>query len=105
MSHAMIIGEGAGKKLLDAVSVIGPSEPWFPVAANKTFHVIITGTATVTIEVTNDATLDDTPTTDNWVTLATVTTSGGVENSQPWKAVRARVVSLLVGTVTVILGT
>jgi len=101
----MIIGEGASKKLLDAVAVIGSSEPWFPTTVNRTFHVIITGIAEVVIEVTNDATLDDTPTTDNWITLATITTSGGVENNQPWKAVRARVVFLLVGTVTVILGT
>lgn len=105
MSHAVIIGESAGKKLLDAVVVLGPSEPWFPTAANKTFHIIITGIATVTIEVTNDAVNTDTPVTNNWIVLATVTATGGVENSQPWKAVRVNVTALVTGTVTVILGT
>lgn len=105
MSHAVIIGESAGKKLLDAAVALGPGEPWFPTAANKTFHVIITGIATVELQVSNDAVLDDNPVTNNWVVLATVTSTGGVENSQPWKAVRANVTALVAGSVTVILGT
>lgn len=105
MTHAVILGEGSSKKLLDAVSVIGPSEPWFPTASGKTFHIIITGTATVEIQVTNDAVNSDIPLTANWLTLFTTSVSQGLENTMPWKAVRANVTALVVGTVSVILGT
>lgn len=107
MSHAYIVGEGATKKLLDEVSIIGPGTPWFPVAKDKTFHVDITGIADVRIEVSNDLSHDDCGviTVVSWIELADAQNTCGFENVGPWKAVRARVDSLITGTVTVILGT
>ena len=48
------------------------------------------------IEASNDRT--------NWVTLATITASGGYESDAPWKFIRANVSVFTSGTVTVLLG-
>lgn len=107
MSHAVILGESATKRLLDEVSIIGPGDPWFPVSTYVTYHVIITGVADVRLEVSNDVGSDDCGNVivNSWVELADSQSTCGFQNVGPWRAVRARVDSLVVGTVTVILGT
>lgn len=108
MSIARIIGESATKVLLNAVTVTGASDAWLPVASHKTFHIIITGTATVRIQATNNVMtgVSPSPLAANWITLGIASATMGFENGFPWKAVRANVTSIgAVSSVTVILGT
>ena len=108
MSNAYIIGESATKVLLDAVTVSGASNAWLPVSIFKSWHIIITGVATVAIEVTNNVMTGVTPSplAANWLQLAKTTKTFGFENhGGAFKACRANVLSISSGNVTVILGT
>ena len=87
---------------MDEQSVVGPGVHWKPVARDRTFQLVFTGaTCVVDIEVSNDEI--------NWLphsqfSLAAPGTDG-IASSATWKYVRANVVSISDGTVTVLLGT
>lgn len=106
-NHAIIIGESSSKILLDAVTVTGASAAWLPVAANRSFQIIITGVATVRLQITNNVMtgVAPSPLAANWVTFAITSSTVVFENNSPHKAVRANVTSISSGSVTVILAT
>lgn len=106
-NHSVIQGESATKFLLDAVTVTGASSAWLPVANNRSFQIVITGTASVAIEGTNNVMtgVAPSPLAANWIRLAITPVTRGFEINGPWKAVRANVLSLSSGSATVILGT
>jgi len=86
---------GVVTTLLNAVSQAGAGSTVQPDKTARVYQITITGTATVAIE----ASCDDS----NWVTLASVTASGGYESTAPWPYVRANVTSYTSGTVTVLM--
>lgn len=107
MSNAIIVGESATKFLLDAVTIVGASAAWLPVANNRSILITITGIASVAIEATNNVITGVTPSplAANWIRLAVTPVTRGFEINGAWKACRANVLSISSGTVTVILGT
>lgn len=83
--------------LLKAVAVAGPGASVEMESVKKTFHVTITATASVAIEVSNDGV--------GFIALAPAVTATNILTSQdPWKYVRANVVSYTSGTITVLMG-
>jgi uncharacterized membrane protein len=67
-------------------------------ALARTIQAVITGSASVDIEVSNDGV--------NAVKVQTgITASGGYVDNDPWQYVRANVTSLSSGAVSVIMGT
>ncbi len=81
--------------LLNAVSVTGPGPATRVEALHKSFQVIITGTATAAVQVSNDGV--------NWEELFESTASEGVDYMGAWAMYRATVKSRSSGTITVIL--
>lgn len=84
--------------LLNAVTVTGPGASVQVDSLRKTFHIMITGIAVVTIE----ASLDN-------VTFGTlfpsVSSTSLLSDIDPWLHIRANVVSITSGSVTVKMGT
>lgn len=89
--------------LLDGVSAVGASAPVQPIGEDKTFDIVITGVATVLIEVSNNRNAYAAPESATWHTLATITASGAYSNNEAWATLRARVSSYTSGTITVIM--
>lgn len=84
-------------KLLDAVTVAGPGASVEMKSVKKTFHIIITATASVTVEVSNDNV--------SFVAIQPAVTATNILSSDdPWKYVRANVTAYTSGTVTVVMG-
>jgi len=85
--------------LMQNQGVTGPGN-WVNInpAQSRTIQVVITGTATVDIEVSNDGV--------NAIKIQTgITASGGYVDVDPWQYVRANVTSIASGTVSAIMGT
>lgn len=82
--------------LLDAVMAAVTSVAVIPTTRQKTFQIVITGIATVVVEVSNDGT--------TFLPLQPgIVVSGVIEDSAPWKFVRVRVLSYTSGSVTAVL--
>lgn len=102
---AIIIGQGNTETLLPATTNSAATGPSLKlVSMNKTIQAILSGTATVVIEVSNDPLVETTPASATWVTLITTSVSGGWVNNEPWKYWRARVSAYTSGTIAVYAG-
>ncbi len=66
------------------------------IKGKKTFHVVITGTATVVVEASMDGS--------NYEQLLTTTADGIWENDAPWSRIRAVSSSMSSGTAKVYMG-
>lgn len=101
MGHNVFVKTGKTFDLLPITSSVGPG-PWMARDASQiTLHVISTGAAIVTFDVSNDgvnAIANTIPT----INLASAG-SDGTTNDAPWKFIRARVTSVA-DTVKVIAG-
>lgn len=80
--------------LLDAAAATGPGLAVRLSAERKAFQMIITGTATAAVEVSNDGA--------NWEELFESTASEGVDHLGAWAMYRANVKAWTSGTVTVL---
>lgn len=120
--YGVIIGEGAAHDLVKAVAATGPGAPRHVIAKDKSFQAILTGTATVVVEGSNDPqvaldVLSETgPDLAVWVPIRdtgdpatapdiSFTVDGGQSNDEPWKWVRANVTAFTSGTVSVYMAT
>lgn len=84
--------------LLNAVTIPTTSQVQTLAAVRKGFHIIITGTATVSIEASNNGT--------DFITLPpAVTASALIANNDVYKFYRANASAVTSGTVTVIMST
>ena len=101
---AIIIGQGNTEVLLPATSALATGDAHKLVSMNKSFQTIITGTATVIIEASNDPLVETNVAASTWVTLFTDSASAGHIDNGPWKYYRARVSAYTSGSVTVIAG-
>lgn len=81
--------------LHNVASTLGASQS-IKAGKDKTLQVIITGSATVEWQISNDN--------QNWETIATATNSGAFENSGKWAYTRTEITAYTSGTVTTILG-
>ena len=86
-----LIGHGTVRPLHVAAAATGASDSVRTVGINKGFQIIISNTATVDIQISNDNT--------NWKTIYTSTASEFVENSTPCRWVRTNITSYTSGTV------
>lgn len=84
--------------LIDAAAITN-GRSVTPDMLNRSFQAILTGTATALIQGSND------PAQAAWVTLSTITASGGFTSNDPYKYIRARVSDYTSGTVSVYMGT
>lgn len=101
---SVVIGQGNTNVLLSGSTAANTGEARHLVAKDKTFQVIITATATVIIEASNDPRVETDLTNAVWVTLYTDSSSAGHYNAEPWKYYRARVSSYGSGSITVYAG-
>lgn len=89
-----VLEDGNVVTLLDGVSATGASESVIMTPGMKNFQIVISNTATVAIQASNDGT--------NWETLTTATSSGMYDYSGSARNYRANVTAYTSGTVTVI---
>lgn len=120
LGYSTIIGEGAVHPLLVDVAVTGPGAPRHIISQNKSFVAILTGTATVVIEGSNDpqvrVDIRDGTALATWVAIRdtgdpatapdiSFTATGGQSNDEPFQFVRANVTAFTSGLVSVYAGT
>lgn len=117
MAEQVIIGEGSYHVLLNGASATGVGSSRHPFAKDKSFHAILTGTATVVVEGSNDPRVITDPANAVWISIRdtgsnvagppaiSFTATGGQSNNEPWKHVRANVTAFTSGTVSVFIGT
>lgn len=117
MAESVLVGEGSYHVLLNAVAATGSGSAKHPFAKDKSFQAILTGTATVIVEGSNDPRVITDPTNAVWVGIRdtgstaagppaiSFTASGGQSNDEPWRHVRARVTAFTDGTISIFLGT
>lgn len=117
MAEQVIIGEGSYHVLLNAVAATGAGVAIHPFAKDKSFHAILTGTATVTVEGSNDPRVITNPSAAVWIAIRdtgsnvagppviSFTATGGQSNNEPWRHIRANVTVFTSGTVSVFMGT
>lgn len=85
--------QGVALTLLDAVGATGASKEFTPSTYKVNFQIIISATATCTIQGSLDGT--------NWTTVGTAATATGwVLADAPYKYLRANVTAFTSGTVT-----
>lgn len=82
--------------LLNAAAATGAGAASTFKALNITYQAVVTGTATVEVQGSNDGT--------NWVQIANFTASGASTKADAFKYVRANVTAYTSGAVTVIAG-
>jgi len=87
-------------QLLSAAAATGASNVVEPRGACRSFQVVISDTASVELQVSNDPLASTDPASATWVTAETVTASGGYEHSEvSWRYTRANVSAYTSGTV------
>lgn len=96
----MPLTSNATTPLLLAAAALGDTgRTVAPGVVARTFQSILTGTATVVIEVSND------PLQLTWFTLFTHTVNSAANSTSVYKYVRARVTAYTSGTITVYMAT
>lgn len=91
--------ESAITPLLIGAAAVGAGRAVAPTMVERTFHMILTGTATVHIEVSND------PAQLVWASIGSATANAVLANFDAYKYVRANVTAYTSGTISVYMGT